>query len=631
VNPQNVSRIRQALTEVFGPSGALQVRSEPSWREDHSFQANGKKIVHFRLNAKAGRQLLEHAPDKVVSTEFLSQLTRAQLELFYQVSIDADGTRRPGGKGDVIAQKDKARLDAFQVACALTGRAGVVCGPNSRGMYHMSVKVTPWVKPKGHKEYVSDEVTDLVWCVQTPNKSWFARRNGTCYFTGNTTEQSSLQLIDALRPWLCRLELAFFDLLPARRVVRFNTDALLKTDLEARTNIYQTQRNIGLRTIDELRELEGLEPLPQGIGQEAMPLVLMNAMATRAGGIPKTLLPSIALEMDLAADRLENLEKIGLGTPDAPPPLTQDAATFLAGLVNINRSYKHNEAGQAAGQLLQNIENRLRQLEEDRAHPVQVPELHVHNERPESVPDAQQKQDNWRQYVDGAMKDLLAKKDAPQIPEVHVHLHDRAFPDTPGTGNNPAVAPPAVPVNKPALDKDATEDTDIDNTPGLSHDSGMISLDVPHGTLPHPDGGVGHHHVTLAYLGDHVSDDELAAAKGKAHEVASTLATRPEADIGGPTSSFHGTKNNPGKRVDYAPVTNPSEGMHELHDRLSPLNKSDYADQDWTPHVTLKYSDPSDSPVEDTPVKHVKFTHITVKRGDETTQYPFADDLSDEG
>jgi len=30
------------------------------------------------------------------------------------------------------------------------------------------------------------ETADLVWCVQTPNRTWFARRDGACYFTGNT-------------------------------------------------------------------------------------------------------------------------------------------------------------------------------------------------------------------------------------------------------------------------------------------------------------------------------------------------------------------------------------------------------------------------------------------------------------
>jgi hypothetical protein len=48
------------------------------------------------------------------------------------------------------------------------------------------------VKPRGHAHYVSHGMETLVRCVQTPNRTWFARRNGTCYFTGNTIEQSTL-------------------------------------------------------------------------------------------------------------------------------------------------------------------------------------------------------------------------------------------------------------------------------------------------------------------------------------------------------------------------------------------------------------------------------------------------------
>jgi len=76
------------------------------------------------------------------------------------------------------------------VACALTGRAGVICGRNSRDMYHMSIRVKPFVKPRGQAHQVSHGTEPLVWCVQIPNRTWFARRNGTCYFTGNMVEQS---------------------------------------------------------------------------------------------------------------------------------------------------------------------------------------------------------------------------------------------------------------------------------------------------------------------------------------------------------------------------------------------------------------------------------------------------------
>lgn len=218
--------------------------------------------------------------------------------------------------------------------------------------------------------------------------------------TYSTSEQSTLQIIEALRPWLVRFEQAFFDLLPRNRFTRFYTDALLKTDLEARMNMYQVMRNIGMRTADEIRELEDLPPLPSGVGAEELPLTTMNAMGTRAGAIPKSFLKSVVLEIDVAADRLIKLEKtlisqgklpqavapqpgaggpnsgspggnngpggasgpgaspgglsgspaapavtgpvppagkVPIGRPNAPLPLAQDPASFLASLINVQR------------------------------------------------------------------------------------------------------------------------------------------------------------------------------------------------------------------------------------------------------------------------------------------------------
>jgi len=383
-NPGNVARIRAALTEMFGPSAADQgvsllgakgrqkreiIRAElerdpdrsdykigqacqadrktvalvragkidsPGWQEDRG----GHGMVLFRLNGQASALLLEHAPDKVVSTEFLSELTQAQLELFIRISVDADGTWRKGRNGSVMAQKDIRRVEAFQVACALTGRSGVVRGPDSHGMYHISVQVTPWRKPAGHAHYLTRKTTtESVWCPTTDNATWFARRDGTTYFTGNSTsEQSTLQIIEALRPWMVRLEHAFFSLIPANRYVRFDSDALLKTDLKTRTDIYHVQRDMGLRTVDELRDLEDLEPLPNGVGAENLPLSLLERMATTTRAIPTSMLPQLTLEMDLAVQRLEKLAGEGLAPPAPEVPPALNAESYLGRLVSTVRA-----------------------------------------------------------------------------------------------------------------------------------------------------------------------------------------------------------------------------------------------------------------------------------------------------
>lgn len=160
--------------------------------------------------------------------------------------------------------------------------------------------------------------------------------------TYSTQQQSTLQIIEALRPWLVRLEHAFSDLLPRNRFVRFYTDALLKTDLETRVKIYQIQRNIGLRTVDEIRELEDLAPFPGDAGNEPMPLELMNALGQRAGALPKSMLSQVVLMMDLAADRLTKMNK---DHPELVAPLTQQPAHNPEALVgNMITSYARSLA-----------------------------------------------------------------------------------------------------------------------------------------------------------------------------------------------------------------------------------------------------------------------------------------------
>lgn len=91
--------------------------------------------------------------------------------------------------------------------------------------------------------------------------------------TYSTTEQQQIQFIThTLRPWLVRLEAAFSDLMPRPQYVKFNVDSLIRVDTKTRYEVHQIARNIGLNNTDELRDIEDLEPLPDGKGQDYTPL-----------------------------------------------------------------------------------------------------------------------------------------------------------------------------------------------------------------------------------------------------------------------------------------------------------------------------------------------------------------------
>lgn len=184
-NASNVARIRSALTALLGPAVehmplGVAGRGRPMWREGRQGD-----IALFYLSADAGLVLLEHAPGRLVSYEFLRSLTSGQLELFIDVSLRADGSSH-----EQLSQKSRAMAERFQFACILSGRPASLHPrpptPTTRyPMWTVGVRRRDrlWVR-RTRREIVSYEGT--VWCPQTPNGTWLAQRDGTVWFTGNS-------------------------------------------------------------------------------------------------------------------------------------------------------------------------------------------------------------------------------------------------------------------------------------------------------------------------------------------------------------------------------------------------------------------------------------------------------------
>lgn len=86
---------------------------------------------------------------------------------------------------------------------------------------------------------------------------------------GKGAESRELDYVKhTVRFWLGRLEAAVTRQLPPGRRARFNLDALLRADLPQRYSSYSTARAGGWLSIDEIRELEDLGPLPEHRGED---------------------------------------------------------------------------------------------------------------------------------------------------------------------------------------------------------------------------------------------------------------------------------------------------------------------------------------------------------------------------
>lgn len=253
VNPGNVARIRAALTSLYGPASDAMHRDSrsqklcefpdcgwpvhgnglcnahrdqkrrgielrpvrrlkprpavsvavPAWRE--SRQANG--MVRFYLNPVIADDLLDAAPEKVVTFEFLRSLTRSQVEMFIQASVDADGHRHPNGDGLYLKQSSQDRLAAWEFACILSGRSvgtysrrdaaeaefpdGSRCATQPQWQTRASRPAPQRLLNMRRTEVF---YTGTIWCPTVKNGTWLARRGAHVYFTGNTTFANAVQV-----------------------------------------------------------------------------------------------------------------------------------------------------------------------------------------------------------------------------------------------------------------------------------------------------------------------------------------------------------------------------------------------------------------------------------------------------
>lgn len=188
VNSNNVIRITTCLTQLFGEPRRSKVGT-PSWNLSSS---SDRRTAVFVLNDEASKELttIVSGKEKIVSLDFIQQLTPAQLELFIDISIAADGHVQASGSKNIF-QKNKNALAAFELACILTGK-GITWHTRSDG-YQIGITNKTSFRPKSprrSREHLRPrlvtDVTSKVWCPTTANHTWYARHNDTVFITGNS-------------------------------------------------------------------------------------------------------------------------------------------------------------------------------------------------------------------------------------------------------------------------------------------------------------------------------------------------------------------------------------------------------------------------------------------------------------
>lgn len=200
INPTHCANITRALTDLFGPPREHLVKTGRrieglSWR--HVSPARGRTVRAWHVDPDAAQVILSvFEPDerhrKVPTREFILSLTRAQLELFVARCVDADGYRKNSAPevNYSLGQSHPGRDDRFALALTLLGVPYAQFHP-APGFWSTTTRRSPGVPltPRIRDQIEVSSYTGTVWCPTTPNSTWFARRDGKTYFTGNTADE----------------------------------------------------------------------------------------------------------------------------------------------------------------------------------------------------------------------------------------------------------------------------------------------------------------------------------------------------------------------------------------------------------------------------------------------------------
>jgi HK97 family phage portal protein len=94
--------------------------------------------------------------------------------------------------------------------------------------------------------------------------SMIGAKSGDSQTYSNTEQDGQKFVTYTLMPWMKRLEAGFSSLLPRPEFVQFDTEAFLRADTLTRFRAHQIAISSGIRTPNEARAIENLEPYPGG-------------------------------------------------------------------------------------------------------------------------------------------------------------------------------------------------------------------------------------------------------------------------------------------------------------------------------------------------------------------------------
>ena len=140
--------------------------------------------TNFRFAHLPGEEIKKRFPAKQPDADFAMSLTRSQCKLFIDTFVKADGWTDNSGT-QAISQKSKETTDVICMIGVLGGYVPSVVPPTSNNCY--TVRFTQFKSVETNElNPVISRYKGVIWCPSTKYGTFYARRKGKCYWTGNT-------------------------------------------------------------------------------------------------------------------------------------------------------------------------------------------------------------------------------------------------------------------------------------------------------------------------------------------------------------------------------------------------------------------------------------------------------------
>lgn len=175
VNPNNhlrLVKLGEHFTESMGATCTL-------------WGTASKDATDFYFGKHIGQLIRSVAPNKQLTASFLRSLTLSQAELLFNTLMAGDGGHAKSGQ-EVWCQKDRERVDGFQMLVAMLGRRSAAYAHSDKVCTLVNIyKDRLDYKKSSNVRFSKERYSGVVWCPTVHSGVFLVRRNGITYWTGN--------------------------------------------------------------------------------------------------------------------------------------------------------------------------------------------------------------------------------------------------------------------------------------------------------------------------------------------------------------------------------------------------------------------------------------------------------------